>query len=141
MRVEILGGGPAGLYAAILIKKSFPTATIRITERNAATDTFGFGIVLSDETLNNLRLADEPSYRSIARSYAYWDDIHVHYKGTVMKSGGHGFSGLKRLTLLNILQIRAVQLGVEIRYQTEAPAIDELAGQSDLVIAADGINS
>jgi anthraniloyl-CoA monooxygenase len=141
MRVEILGGGPAGLYAAILIKKSFPGAAIRVTERNAPTDTFGFGIVLSDETLNNLRLADEPSYRSIARSYAYWDDIHVHYKGTIMKSGGHGFSGLKRLTLLNILQIRAVQLGVEIRYQTEAPSIDEIAREADLVIAADGINS
>ncbi|HEY4371780.1 MAG TPA: bifunctional salicylyl-CoA 5-hydroxylase/oxidoreductase [Burkholderiales bacterium] len=141
MRVEILGGGPAGLYAAILIKKSYPTAVIRVTERNAPTDTFGFGIVLSDETLSNLRAADEPSYRSIARSYAYWDDIHVHYKGTVMKSGGHGFSGLKRLTLLNILQIRAVQLGVEIRYQTEAPAVDEVAREADLVIAADGINS
>jgi len=141
MRVEILGGGPAGLYAAILIKKSFPQALIRITERNAPTDTFGFGIVLSDETLNNLRLADEPSYRSIARSYAYWDDIHVHYKGTVMKSGGHGFSGLKRITLLNILQIRAVQLGVEIVYQTEAPTIDSIAPGADLVIGADGINS
>lgn len=141
MRVEILGGGPAGLYAAILIKKSYPTAVIRVTERNAPTDTFGFGIVLSDETLSNLRAADESSYRSIARSYAYWDDIHVHYKGTVMKSGGHGFSGLKRLTLLNILQIRAVQLGVEIRYQTEAPPIEEVAREADLVIAADGINS
>ncbi|HEX4329243.1 MAG TPA: hypothetical protein VH105_20795, partial [Burkholderiales bacterium] len=73
MRVEILGGGPAGLYAAILIKKSYPTAAIRVIERNAPTDTFGFGIVLSDETLANLRAADEPSYRSIARSYAYWD--------------------------------------------------------------------
>ncbi|MDB5803689.1 MAG: oxidoreductase [Betaproteobacteria bacterium] len=141
MRVEILGGGPAGLYAAILIKKSNPTAAIRVIERNAPTDTFGFGIVLSDETLNNLRLADEPSYRSIARSYAYWDDIHVHYKGTVMKSGGHGFSGLKRLTLLNILQIRAGQLGVEIVDQTEARPIAEVAREADLVIAADGINS
>jgi anthraniloyl-CoA monooxygenase len=141
MRVEILGGGPAGLYAAILIKKSYPTAAIRVVERNAPTDTFGFGIVLSDETLANLRLADEPSYRSIARSYAYWDDIHVHYKGTVMKSGGHGFSGLKRLTLLNILQIRAGQLGVEIVYQTEARPIAEVAREADLVIAADGINS
>ena len=102
MRVEILGGGPAGLYSAILIKKSFPKAVIRVIERNAPTDTFGFGIVLSDETLNNLRLADEPSYRSIARSFAYWDDISVHYKGHVLKSGGHGFSGLRRLTLLNL---------------------------------------
>lgn len=141
MRVEILGGGPAGLYSAILIKKSFPKAVIRVIERNAPTDTFGFGIVLSDETLNNLRLADEPSYRSIARSFAYWDDISVHYKGHVLKSGGHGFSGLRRLTLLNILQIRAVQLGVEIVYQTDAPGIDEITPQVDLVIGADGINS
>ena len=141
MKVEVLGGGPAGLYAAILIKKSFPNAQIHVTERNAPTDTFGFGIVLSDETLENLRRADEPSYRNIARSFAYWDDIYVHYKTHVMKSGGHGFSGLRRLNLLSILQIRAGQLGVGIDYQTNAPAIDEVAREADLVIAADGINS
>ena len=141
MKIEVLGGGPAGLYAAILIKKSFPNAKIHVTERNAPTDTFGFGIVLSDETLDNLRRADEPSYRNIARSFAYWDDIYVHYKQHVMKSGGHGFSGLRRLNLLSILQIRAGQLGIGIDYQTDAPVIDEAARQADLVIAADGINS
>ena len=141
MKVEVLGGGPAGLYAAILIKKSFPNARIHVTERNAPTDTFGFGIVLSDETLENLRRADEPSYRNIARSFAYWDDIYVHYKDHVMKSGGHGFSGLRRLNLLSILQIRAGQLGIGIDYQTAAPPVDLVAREADLVIAADGINS
>ena len=141
MKVEVLGGGPAGLYAAILIKKSFPNARIHVTERNAPTDTFGFGIVLSDETLENLRRADELSYRNIARSFAYWDDIYVHYKEHVMKSGGHGFSGLRRLNLLSILQIRAGQLGIGIDYQTAAPPVDEVAREADLVIAADGINS
>lgn len=141
MKVEVLGGGPAGLYSAILIKKSNPNAQIRVIERNAPTDTFGFGIVLSDETLQNLRRADEPSYRNIAQSFAYWDDIHVRYKGHVMTSGGHGFSGLRRLTMLGILQIRAAQLGVEVVYQTDAPSVDEAARSADLVIAADGIAS
>ena len=141
MKVEILGGGPAGLYSAILIKKSNPNAEIRVIERNAPTDTFGFGIVLSDETLQNLKRADEPSYRNIAQSFAYWDDIHVRYKGHVMKSAGHGFSGLRRLTMLGILQIRAAQLGVEVVYRSEAPAIDEVARNADLVIVADGIGS
>ena len=141
MKVDVLGGGPAGLYSAILIKKSNPDAEIRVIERNAPTDTFGFGIVLSDETLQNLKRADEPSYRNIAQSFAYWDDIHVRYKGHVMTSGGHGFSGLRRLTMLGILQIRAAQLGVEVVYQTEAPSIDDIARHADLVIAADGIAS
>ena len=141
MKVEVLGGGPAGLYAAILIKKANPAAEIRVIERNAPTDTFGFGIVLSDETLQNLRRADEPSYRNIAQSFAYWDDIHVRYKGLVMTSGGHGFSGLRRLTMLGILQIRAAQLGVEVVYRTDAPSIDDVARNADLVIAADGIAS
>ena len=141
MKVEVLGGGPAGLYAAILIKKANPNAAIRVIERNAPTDTFGFGIVLSDETLQNLRRADEPSYRNIAQSFAYWDDIHVRYKGHVMTSGGHGFSGLRRLTMLGILQIRAAQLGVEVVYRTDAPSIDDVARNADLVIAADGIAS
>ena len=141
MKIEVLGGGPAGLYSAILIKKSFPAAQIRVVERNRPDDTFGFGIVLSDETLGNLRAADEPSYREIAANFAYWDDIHVHYKGRVMKSGGHGFSGLQRLKLLNILQARAAELKVDIVYSTAAQAIDQAARAADLVIGSDGINS
>ncbi len=141
MKIEILGGGPAGLYSAILIKKSFPQAVIRVAERNRADDTFGFGIVLSDATLANLRQADEPSYREIAANFAYWDDIYVHFKDSVMKSGGHGFSGLLRLKLLNILQARAAELGVEIAYSSEARGVDEAAAAADLVIGSDGINS
>ena len=112
MRIDIIGGGPAGLYFAILAKKSFPAATIDVVERNAADDTFGFGIVLSDETLANLKAADEPSYREIAANFAYWDDIFVQFRGHVMKSSGHGFSGIKRIMLLQILQRRASVLGV-----------------------------
>ena len=141
MKIEILGGGPAGLYSAILIKKSFPQAVIRVAERNRADDTFGFGIVLSDATLANLRQADEPSYREIAANFAYWDDIYVYFKDSLMKSGGHGFSGLLRLKLLNILQKRAAELGVEIAYSSEAKGVDELAEGADLVIGSDGINS
>lgn len=140
MRIDVIGGGPAGLYFSILAKKSFPDAAVSVVERNRADDTFGFGIVLSDETLANLKRADEPSYREIAASFAYWDDIYVHYKGEVLKSSGHGFSGIKRLTLLQILQRRAEMLGVDIRYRTEDAGIESHRG-ADLVVAADGINS
>ena len=140
MRIDIIGGGPAGLYFAILAKKSLPTATIDVVERNAADDTFGFGIVLSDETLANLKAADEPSYREIAANFAYWDDIYVQFRGHTLKSSGHGFSGIKRITLLQILQRRASVLGVRVRYGTEDPGIDAHRG-AQLVVAADGANS
>jgi anthraniloyl-CoA monooxygenase len=140
MKIDIIGGGPAGLYFALLAKKRFVNAQIRVVERNAADDTFGFGIVLSDETLTNLKRADIPSYEAIRSNFAYWDDIYVHFKGTVKKSSGHGFSGIRRITLLNILQQRAQELGVRIDYCTEDLGIDAHLG-ADLVIAADGINS
>ncbi|MCZ7566724.1 MAG: bifunctional salicylyl-CoA 5-hydroxylase/oxidoreductase [Burkholderiales bacterium] len=140
MKVNVIGGGPAGLYYAILHKKSFPDAEVTVYERNRADDTFGFGIVLSDETLGNLKAADEPTYRDIAASFAYWDDIYVHYKGTTIKSSGHGFSGLKRLSLLEILQRRAAGLGIAVHYQADVAAIDPYLN-ADLVVAADGINS
>ncbi|MCL4799940.1 MAG: bifunctional salicylyl-CoA 5-hydroxylase/oxidoreductase [Burkholderiales bacterium] len=140
MKLNVIGGGPAGLYYAILHKKSFPDAEVTVYERNRADDTFGFGIVLSDETLGNLKAADEPTYRDIAASFAYWDDIYVHYKGTTIKSSGHGFSGLKRLTLLEILQRRAAGLGIAVHYQTDITAVDPYLN-ADLVVAADGINS
>ena len=144
MRIDVIGAGPAGLYAAILIKKSFPAAAIEVVERNRADDTFGFGIVLSDETLGNLKRADEPTHAEIAANFAYWDDIYVQYQGQVSRSSGHGFSGIRRLTLLEILQRRAAQLGITVRYQTDQPINEAaLAGYAgaDLVIAADGINS
>ncbi len=140
MRVDVIGAGPAGLYFAILMKKSHPDAEVNVVERNRANDSFGFGIVLSDETLNNLRQADEASYREIAANFTYWDDIYTHYKGHVLKSSGHGFSGIRRRTLLQILQRHAAELGAEVRYQTEDPGL-AAHGEADLVVGADGINS
>jgi anthraniloyl-CoA monooxygenase len=140
MKFDVIGAGPAGLYFAILTKKSHPQAEIRVVERNRPDDTFGFGIVLSDETLNNLRLADEPSYRDVAANFAYWDDIYVHYKGSVLRSSGHGFSGINRLTLLQILQRRAAALGIDVSYQTEDAGLASHR-DADLVVGADGINS
>jgi anthraniloyl-CoA monooxygenase len=140
MKIDVIGGGPAGLYFAILVKKSWPDARVGVVERNRPDDTFGFGIVLSDDTLNNLRQADEPSYRDIAANFAYWDDIYVYYKGRTLASSGHGFSGLGRLKLLQILQRRAAELGVDIRFQTEDPGL-AAHRDADLVVGADGINS
>ncbi len=140
MNIDIVGAGPAGLYFAILAKKTFPDARIEVTERNGADDTFGFGIVLSDETLGNLKRADEPTYREIAANFAYWDDIDTHFRGTVSRSTGHGFSGIRRLTLLQILQRRAVELGVELEYGVVDEGVDGHP-DADLIVAADGINS
>ena len=140
MRVDIIGGGPAGLYFALLMRKSHPDAVVTVVERNRADDTFGFGIVLSDETLANLRRSDEPSYREIAANFAYWDDIYTCYRGRVLNSSGHGFSGIRRRTLLQILQRHAAEHGVEVRYQTEDPGVSA-HGEADLVVGADGINS
>ena len=140
MRVDVIGAGPAGLYSAILLKKRFPDASIEVVERNRADDTFGFGIVLSDETLANLQRADAPSRAQIEANFAYWDDILVQYRGHVMRSSGHGFSGIGRLKLLEILQARALELGVSLRYQCEDTGLDAHRG-ADLLIATDGINS
>lgn len=142
MKVEIIGGGPAGLYSAILLKKSFPTADVLVLERNQPDDTFGFGIVLSDETLGNLEKADGPSHEQIKAKFAYWDDILVQYKGDVLRSSGHGFSGLGRLAMLQILQARAKELDIPLHYGVEAKApTDGQESDADLIIACDGINS
>ena len=140
MNIAIIGAGPAGLYFAILAKKSFPDARIEVTERNQPDDTFGFGIVLSDETLANLRRADQPTWRAIAADFAYWDNIYTHFKGHVLKSSGHGFSGIRRLTLLQILQARAAELGIAIRYGVEDAGI-AAHRDADLLVVADGISS
>ncbi|MCW3016908.1 MAG: NADH:flavin oxidoreductase/NADH oxidase, partial [Solirubrobacterales bacterium] len=139
MRIAIAGGGPGGLYAAILFRRLGHEVTV--WERNAADDTFGFGVVFSDETLNAFEAADPITYAQIAGEFARWGEIDVHYRGTVRTSGGHGFSALGRLRLLNILQERAADLGAELHFLTEAPPLDELRADYDLVIAADGINS
>ena len=114
MKIAIIGGGPAGLYSAILLKKQRPEAEITVYERNRADDTFGFGVVFSDATLDNFEKYDSPSYRRITQEFAYWDDIAVHFRGTVHRVGGNGFCGCSRRTLLLILQERARELGVTL---------------------------
>jgi anthraniloyl-CoA monooxygenase len=140
MKIAIIGGGPAGLYAAILLAKQRPEAAITVYERNRADDTFGFGVVFSDATLDNFETYDPPSYRRVTEKFAYWDDIAVHFRGTVHRVGGNGFCGCSRRTLLVILQERARELGVTLRFQTEIDDETQFAG-ADLVILADGVNS
>jgi anthraniloyl-CoA monooxygenase len=140
VRIVSIGGGPAGLYFAILMAKADPAHEVVVLERNRPDDTFGFGVVFSDATLDNFREADPETHEAITRAFTHWDDIDIHYQGQVLTSTGHGFSGLSRQRLLDILQARAAELGVVTRFSTEVdrPAAWEGA---DLVLAADGVNS
>ena len=140
MKIAVIGGGPAGLYAAILLQKQRPDADITVYERNRPDDTFGFGVVFSDATLDNFEKYDPPSYRRITQEFAYWDDIAVHFRGTVHRVGGNGFCGCSRRALLLILQERARELGVSLKFETEIDDEVRFAG-ADLIILADGINS
>jgi anthraniloyl-CoA monooxygenase len=140
LRINILGGGPAGLYLAILLKKRDPSHAIRVWERNAPDDTFGWGVVFSDETLGNLEEADPESFAAIRASFAYWDAIDIHYRGARIRSRGHGFCGLSRKRLLSILQERARGLGVELTFHAEVDDVERLR-DCDLFVAADGVNS
>jgi anthraniloyl-CoA monooxygenase len=140
MKIAIVGGGPAGLYCAILLKKQRPGADITVYERNRADDTFGFGVVFSDATLDNFEKYDLPSYRRITQEFAYWDDIAIHFKGTVHRVGGNGFCGCSRRMLLLILQERARELGVTLLFETEVDD-DARFAAADLVVLADGSNS
>jgi anthraniloyl-CoA monooxygenase len=140
MRAAVLGGGPGGLNFAITLKLRDPSHDVVVIERNRPNDTFGWGVVLSDETLGNLHTNDPVSSKAIRDAFVYWDDIAVHYRGTVMRSGGHGFSGIGRKRLLNILQDRAQSLGVKIEFETEAAPPDSY-GDFDIVVGADGVNS
>jgi anthraniloyl-CoA monooxygenase len=141
MNIASLGGGPAGLYFAILMKKAFPATRITVYERNKADDTFGFGVVFSDETLGNFEAADEESYREITRSFAYWGDIETYYRDTCVRSTGHGFCGLSRKRLLQIFHARCRELGVELVFQRDVTDFESIAADADLLLAADGINS
>ena len=141
MHVTCVGGGPAGLYFAILLKRRYPAWQIRVLERNRPLDTFGWGVVFSDATLENLQQADEASHREIVRSFAHWDDIEIHFKGHTIVSGGHGFCGISRKHLLAILQRRAAELGVELAFQREIEDIAAERASCDLLVGADGINS
>ena len=140
MRAAVLGGGPAGLYFAISLKLRDPAHEIVVLERNRPGDTFGWGVVLSDETLANIGANDRESAELIRASFAYWDDIAVHYRGTVVRSGGHGFCGISRKRLLNILQDRARALGIDLRFETEVTDLSAYEGY-DLIVGADGANS
>ena len=141
VRIAVIGGGPGGLYFAALTKQLGPHHEITVWERNAADDTFGFGVVFSDETLGGIEHADPAIHQQMEREFARWDDVDVHYRGEVITSGGHGFAALPRKRLLEILQERCRELGVVIHFRTEAPDVDELARTYDLVIASDGLNS
>ena len=139
MKIVCIGGGPAGLYFALLMKKRNPSYDISVVERNRPYDTFGWGVVFSDQTLGNLHSADAETHDQILQAFNHWDDIDVHFKGRTITSGGHGFCGIGRKRLLNILQARCEELGVELIFETEARNDEDY--DADLIIASDGINS
>jgi anthraniloyl-CoA monooxygenase len=141
MKINVIGGGPAGLYFAILMKKADASHRIKIYERNGPNDTFGWGVVFSGKTLANLRAADETSHGEITKEFAAWDNVDVVHRSNKVSIHGNSFSGIARLQLLKILQRRAEELGVEIEFHTEIHNIDELRNDCDLLVAADGVNS
>ncbi|MFS8086021.1 MAG: bifunctional salicylyl-CoA 5-hydroxylase/oxidoreductase, partial [Acidobacteriota bacterium] len=141
MSIACIGGGPAGLYFAISMKLRDPRREIHLYERNPRGVTFGWGVVFSDQTVDNLMANDPVSGAAIARSFAHWDDIDVHIGGQCVRSSGHGFIGIGRKRLLDLLSARAEELGVKIHYEAECdPGAAKWSGY-DLVIAADGLNS
>jgi anthraniloyl-CoA monooxygenase len=139
--VAVVGGGPGGLYLAILLRRADPRHRVTVYERNRVDDTFGFGVVFSDETLGNFETADPESYAAITNAFAYWSAIDVKVRGRTIRSDGHGFCGMERKRLLGILSDRARALGADVRHETEIADVEALAQQHDLVVAADGINS
>ncbi|GAA4536812.1 bifunctional salicylyl-CoA 5-hydroxylase/oxidoreductase [Amycolatopsis samaneae] len=141
MRIAVLGGGPAGLYLAALAKQLDPGHEITVWERNAPDDTFGFGVVFSDETLGGIEHADPVIHEAMRAEFARWDDIDIHYRGTVTTSGGHGFAAMSRKRLLGILRERCAALGVDLLFRIPAPDPATLRTDYDLVVAADGVNS
>ncbi|RCH65197.1 bifunctional salicylyl-CoA 5-hydroxylase/oxidoreductase [Streptomyces sp. SDr-06] len=141
LRIAVIGGGPGGLYAAALLKRLDPARAITLWERNAPDDTFGFGVVLSDETLGGIEHADPAVYQALRAEFVRWDDIDIVHRGRTLTSGGHGFAALGRRRLLEILHERCHSLGVDLRLRAGAPPAAELASAYDLVVAADGVHS
>ena len=141
MKINIIGGGPAGMYFAILMKRADPAHEITVYERNGPDDTFGWGVVFSGKTLRNLRAADEESHAEITRAFAAWDNVDVVHRQEKISIHGNSFSGIARLQLLKILQQRSEQLGVKLLFRTEVPDLDALRSNCDLLVAADGVNS
>ncbi|MEP6968458.1 MAG: FAD-dependent monooxygenase, partial [Pseudomonadota bacterium] len=140
MRIAVVGGGPGGLYFALLTKKARQDWEIVVHEQNRADDTFGFGVVFSDETLDEFLGRDPESHAAIRAAFAYWDDIVIRYKGEEIRCGGNGFAGCSRIALLQILQGRCREVGVEMRFESAIDDPADLAG-FDIVVAADGVNS
>jgi anthraniloyl-CoA monooxygenase len=140
MKIAVIGGGPGGLYFALLTKKARPDWQVVVHEQNRADDTFGFGVVFSDETLDEFLVRDPESYARIREAFAYWDDIIIRYRGEEIRCGGNGFAGCSRIALLTILQARCREVGVELHFESviDDPAV--LDG-FDIVVASDGVNS
>ena len=140
MNIVCIGGGPSGLYFALLMKQQNAAHEVTVVERNRPYDTFGWGVVFSDQTLGNLQAADPISSAQILDAFSHWDDIEVNIRGAKLRSGGHGFCGIGRKRLLNILQRRCEEVGVKLVFETEAGSDDDYP-QADLIIASDGLNS
>ena len=141
MKINIIGGGPAGLYFAILMKRSDPSHDITVYERNGPDDTFGWGVVFSGKTLANLRAADETSHAEITRHFKAWDNVDVVHRGERISIHGNSFSGIARIRLLKILQRRCEELGIRVNFQTEIRDIENLRAECHLLVGADGVNS
>ena len=141
MKINIIGGGPAGLYFAILMKRADPAHDITVYERNGPDDTFGWGVVFSGKTLAHLKAADEVSHQRITDAFAAWDNVDVVHRNEKISVHGNSFSGIERLQLLKILQDRSAELGVKLNFKAEVTDVDELAAASDLLLGADGVNS
>ncbi|HEV2361208.1 MAG TPA: bifunctional salicylyl-CoA 5-hydroxylase/oxidoreductase, partial [Acidimicrobiales bacterium] len=140
MKIVCIGGGPAGLYFGLLVKQLDPAHEVSVIERNLPYDTFGWGVVFSDATMDNMRRADPQTADEIEGSFSHWDDIELRFKDRVIRSGGHGFVGIGRKKLLNILQARCEELGVVLEFEREVASDDEFR-DADLIVASDGINS
>ena len=141
MKVVCIGGGPAGLYFALLYKKARPDADITVVERNVAAVTFGWGVVFSDETLSYLEDNDPPTHQAITKEFAHWTAIDIHYRGECHRSDGHGFSGIARRDLLRILTDRCVELGVKLSFDVDVDDYEKVTAGADLVVACDGLRS
>src|SRR6266542_706475 len=139
MKIKIIGGGPAGMYFAILMKKSDAAHDITIYERNGPNDTFGWGVVFSGKTLATLRKADEPSHAEITRDFEAWDNVDVVHRGAKVSIHGNSFSGIGRIRLLKILQRRCEELGISLNFRTEITDVDSLRTDFPLLVGADGV--